>query len=260
MQLQKVNKFNLYLLIFLLLSACATAPYTQRKQLILIDTKTEFGLGLQTYKQILKKAKLCKDPQIVNMVNKVGWRIAKATGRTDLAWEFKVIDDPKKANAFCLPGGKVFVYTGILKYTQDETGLATVLAHEIAHALARHGAERLSMLLLAQVGETALASALKESSNTRFNAFLIAYGVGTQVGVILPYSRIQEYEADRIGLILMAKAGYNPRGAIAFWERMMQGEKKVKIPEFLSDHPTDEKRIEALKGLLPEALEYYQTR
>lgn len=256
--MQKIKKIYLYLLIFLLLSACATAPYTHRKQLILIDRKTELALGLQTYEQILKKAKLCKDPQIVNMVNRVGWRIARATGRTDLAWEFKVIDAPKTANAFCLPGGKVFVYTGILKYTRDETGLATVLGHEIAHAIARHGAERLSMLLLTQVGESALAAALKEDTPSRFNAFLIAYGLGTQLGVILPYSRRQEYEADHIGLILMAKAGYDPHGAIAFWERMLKREKGAKIPEFLSDHPADEKRIRALKSLLPEALKYYQ--
>jgi len=253
----KIRKFGLYLLTLLILSSCATVPFTQRKQLILIDPQTELALGLEVREEILKKAKICKDPRIVNMVNKVGWRIAKATGRTDLPWEFTVIDNPETANAFCLPGGKVFVYTGILKYTRDENGLSTVLAHEIGHAIARHGAERLSMLLVAQVGENALAAALEKGSEARSKAFLIAYGLGAQLGVILPYSRIQEYEADHLGLIFMAKAGYDPRGALVFWNRMLREQKGYKIPEFLSDHPTDEKRIEAIKRLLPEALTYY---
>ena len=254
--MQKKQNF-IFLILFLLVVACATAPYTYRKQLILIDPDTEMRMGLDAQKQILKKAKLCKDKEIVNMVNRVGWRIAKATGHIDLPWEFKVIEDSKTANAFCLPGGKVFVYTGILKYTQDETGLATVLAHEIGHAIARHGAERMSMVLVAQVGEAALATALKEYSETTQQAFLIGYGLGAQLGVLLPYSRVQEYEADHLGLILMAKAGYDPRKALAFWERMSQESRKKHIPEFLSTHPTDEKRIEAIKKLLPAALKYY---
>ncbi|AMM41196.1 Peptidase family M48 [Candidatus Desulfofervidus auxilii] len=253
MKIQKIQ--SLCILSFFLI-ACATAPYTHRKQLILIDPDSEMSLGLEAQKQILKKAKLCKDKEIVNMVNRVGWRIAKAT-RRNLPWEFYVIKDDKTANAFCLPGGKVFVYTGILKYTQDETGLATVLAHEIGHAIARHGAERMSMVLVAQVGEAALATVLKAHSETTRQAFLIGYGLGAQLGVLLPYSRVQEYEADHLGLILMAKAGYDPRKAIAFWERMSQENKKKHIPEFLSTHPTDEKRIEAIKQLLPEALKYY---
>jgi len=254
--MQKKQNF-IFLILFLLVVACATAPYTYRKQLILIDPDTEMRMGLDAQKQILKKAKLCKDKEIVNMVNRVGWRIAKATGHIDLPWEFKVIEDSKTANAFCLPGGKVFVYTGILKYTQDETGLATVLAHEIGHAIARHGAERMSMVLVAQVGEAALATALKGYSETTQQAFLIGYGLGAQLGVLLPYSRVQEYEADHLGLILMAKAGYDPRKALAFWERMSQESRKKHIPEFLSTHPTDEKRIEAIKKLLPAALKYY---
>ncbi len=253
----KIKKFGSYLLALLILSACATVPFTERKQLILIDPQTELALGLKARQEILKKTKTCNDPQIVNMVNKVGWRIAKATGRTDLPWEFTIIEEPKTANAFCLPGGKVFVYTGILKYTRDENGLSTVLAHEIGHAIARHGAERLSMLLVAQVGEDALAAALEKGSEARSKAFLIAYGLGAQLGVILPYSRIQEYEADHLGLIFMAKAGYDPRGALLFWNRMLKEQKGHKIPEFLSDHPTDEKRIETIKQLLPEALKYY---
>lgn len=247
------------MLALLILSACATVPFTQRKQLILIDPQTELALGLKARQEILKKAKTCKDPQIVNMVNKVGWRIAKATGRTDLPWEFTVIEDPKTANAFCLPGGKIFVYTGILKYTQNENGLSTVLAHETAHAIARHGAERLSMVLLAQVGQGTLAVALEKNSDTRSQAFLAAYGLGTQLGVILPYSRIQEYEADHLGLIFMAKAGYDPRGALLFWNRMLKKQKEHKILEFLSGHPADEKRIKTIKQLLPGALKYYHS-
>jgi predicted Zn-dependent protease len=253
----RIKKFGLHSLVLLILSACATVPFTERKQLILIDSQTELALGFEARQEILKKTKTCKDPQIVNMVNKIGWRIAKATGRTDLPWEFTVIEDSKTANAFCLPGGKVFVYTGILKYTQNENGLSTVLAHEVGHVIARHGAERLSIVLLAQVGEGALAVALEKSSDMRSKAFLAAYGLGAQLGVILPYSRIQEYEADHLGLIFMAKAGYDPRGALLFWNRMLEKQKGHETLEFLSDHPTDEKRIETIKQLLPEALKYY---
>jgi predicted Zn-dependent protease len=252
----QIKNFVLYVLIFFLF-ACATAPFTKRKQLILMDTKTEIALGLEAYRETLKTAKLSQDQQIVEMVNEVGRDIANATERKDMPWEFKVVDDEKTVNAFCLPGGKVFVYTGILKYTQDKIGLATVLAHEIAHALARHGAERMSQILLAQLGEAAVATALKGPSET---AFLIGYGLGVQLGVILPYSRTHEYEADHIGLILMAKAGYDPRGAVKFWERMAKENKKGHIPGFLSTHPTDEKRLEAIKGLLGEALKYYQPK
>ncbi len=256
----KKGRWLLPLLLVFFFISCTTAPITERKQLILIPKSEEITLGLQAYKQILKKAKLCHDPKVVHLVNKVGWRIAKAADRPDFAWEFKVIKDDKTANAFCLPGGKVFVYTGILPYTKDEAGLATVISHEVGHVIARHGAERMSTLLLIELGEAGLAAALKKHSPTVAKAFLIAYGLGAELGILLPYSRLQEYEADHIGLILMAKAGYDPKAAIAFWERMLKRKKKGHIPEFLSTHPADEKRIAALKQLLPEAMQYYHPK
>ena len=254
------KKWWLLPLLLVFFISCTTTPITKRKQLILISKSEEIALGLQTYKQILEKARLCHDPKIVQLVNKVGWRIAKAADRPDFTWEFKVIEDDKTANAFCLPGGKVFVYTGILPYTQNEAGLATVISHEVGHVIARHGAERMSTLLLIELGEAGLAAALKNRSPSVAKAFLIAYGLGAEVGILLPYSRLQEYEADHIGLILMAKAGYDPKAAIAFWERMLSRTKKSHIPEFLSTHPTDEKRIAALKQLLPEAMQYYHPK
>jgi predicted Zn-dependent protease len=254
------KKWWLLPLLLVFFISCTTTPITKRKQLILISKSEEIALGLQTYKQILEKARLCHDPKIVQLVNKVGWRIAKAADRPDFTWEFKVIKDDKTANAFCLPGGKVFVYTGILPYTQNEAGLATVISHEVGHVIARHGAERMSTLLLIELGEAGLAAALKNRSPSVAKAFLIAYGLGAEVGILLPYSRLQEYEADHIGLILMAKAGYDPKAAIAFWERMLSRTKKSHIPEFLSTHPTDEKRIAALKQLLPEAMQYYHPK
>ncbi|WP_231887769.1 M48 family metallopeptidase [Thermodesulfatator autotrophicus] len=241
-----------------LLYGCATAPVTGRKQLILIDPKTEVRLGLKAYEEILKKEKLCNDPVISTLVQRVGMRIARASGK-HYDWEFKVIDKPDTINAFCLPGGKVFVYTGILPVAENEAGLATVLAHEIAHAIARHGAERMSIAMVAAFGET-LAAHLFDFKNPRTRElFLAAYGLGTTIGVILPYSRKQEYEADTIGLYLMAKAGYDPREAVRFWERMRKvAAGRKKIPEFLSTHPADERRIEAIKNYLPKVLPIYE--
>ncbi|WP_456433096.1 M48 family metallopeptidase [Thermosulfuriphilus sp.] len=241
-----------------LLSACATAPITGRQQLILIDPKTELALGLQAYREILKEAKLSQDPQINALVERVGWRIAKATGHTNYDWEFKVIDDPKTINAFCLPGGKVFVYTGILSVTQNEAGLATVIGHEVAHALAHHGAERLSLALLADLGEKALVSLLNLDDSRVRRIFYAAYGLGTNIALILPYSRTQELEADEIGLFLMAKAGYDPREAVRFWKRMLKlSQGRPQLPAFLSTHPPDEERIKHLEDLLPRVLDVY---
>lgn len=244
-----------------LIVGCATAPVTGRQQLILIPPAQEMALGLQSYREILSKSKLSQDKEIVAMVNRVGRRIADVTSRDypiarDYEWEFNAIEDEKTPNAFALPGGKIAVYTGILKYTQNEAGLATVVGHEVGHALARHGAERMSQYLLAQMGQVALNIAVRDQSPETIQALNIGYGVGTTVGVLLPFSRLEESEADHIGLVLMAKAGYDPTEALRFWERMAKaGDKKP--PAFLSTHPADEKRIAQIKQWIPEALTHY---
>lgn len=240
----------------LFLTACATAPVTGRSQLILIGEKEEASIGLKSYQQILSESKLSQDEKLVTQVRQVGGRIAAAANRPDFAWEFNVIKDDHTANAFCLPGGKVAIYTGLLPFTKDEDGLATVISHEVSHAIARHGAERLTTSLIAQMGQEAMNIAIQRQSATAVQAANMAYGVGAQIGFILPFSRGHELEADRIGLVLMARAGYDPRKAIIFWQRLSQTDKD-KIPAFLSTHPADETRIHNIRLYLPEALQYY---
>ena len=172
-------------------------------------------------------------------------------------WEFILIEDEKTPNAWCMPGGKVAFYTGILPYTKDDTGVAVVMGHEVAHALAQHGNERMSQGLLVNLGGATLAKALETKPEMTRNLWLGAFGLGTQVGVLLPYSRKHESEADRIGLILMAKAGYDPNQAVAFWERMSQSGGQAP-PEFLSTHPANATRIADLKKHLPEAMTHYR--
>jgi predicted Zn-dependent protease len=172
------------------------------------------------------------------------------------AWEFNLVENDT-INAWCMPGGKVVVYTGILPIARDETGLAVVMGHEIAHAVAEHGSERMSQGLMVQMGGIALSEALKTKPAMTYDLFMTSYGVGSQVGVMLPFSRTHESEADRLGVIFMAMAGYDPRESVAFWTRMAQESKGQKPPELLSTHPADTKRIENLKRLMPEALQYY---
>ncbi|MFH0911434.1 MAG: M48 family metallopeptidase [Planctomycetota bacterium] len=255
--------------VVLLLSAgcIETVPITGRKQLALVKSSDLQAMSFEQYGELLKKEKLSPDAQATALVRRVGRRIQAAVERyfadqglsgrlQGYAWEFNLIDSPEK-NAFCMPGGKVAVYTGILPITQDENGLAVVLAHEIAHAAAEHGRERMSRELVASGIGLALDQALqKESSRTR-DIFGALYGVGANVGVILPNSRLQESEADRLGLIFMAMAGYDPRGAVALWQRMRAEGSGGAPPVFLSTHPTDDERIRDIEGRLPEALRYY---
>lgn len=243
-----------YLAVFI--AACQTAPITGRSQLILIPESMEIDMGLASYKDVLKNAKLSEDRKAVEMVKRVGKRVADATGRDDYEWEFNLIENDKVINAFALPGGKVAVYTGILKYTHNEAGLAAVMGHEVAHVLLRHGGERISAGLLAQLGVIGLNSAIKSKDPTTIRAINEAFGVGVNIGVLLPFSRSQELEADRVGLILMAKAGYDPHEAVAFWKRMTQAEGKTP-PEFLSTHPATDRRIRELEEWIPEAIKYY---
>ena len=253
---------------FLLLSACATVPLTERKSLSLIPDSELLSLSFQQYTDVLKKSKLSHDPAKVEMVKRVGERIARASEdflreskmQSDIKnykWEFNLIEDDKVVNAWCMPGGKVAVYTGILPFTQDETGLAVVMGHEVAHAMAKHGNERMSEALLVQLGGMGLSVALSQKPAQTQQIFLGVYGVTANVGFMLPYSRLHESESDRIGLVLMAKAGYDPGEAIPFWERMNE-KGGGRPPEFLSTHPAPETRITKIKSHIPEAMKYYK--
>ncbi|MEW6665007.1 MAG: M48 family metallopeptidase [Thermodesulfobacteriota bacterium] len=256
------------LTLVLLLSACAEVPVTHRQSLQLLPQSQLMGMSLQEYSNVLKKSKLSQDREKVEMVRRVGSAIARSAenflrdeGREDqikeYKWEFNLIEDDKVVNAWCMPGGKVAVYTGILPVTRDETGLAVVIGHEVAHALANHGNERMSQGLLATVGTVVLSVALSEKPSQTRNLFLAAFGVGTSVGILLPYSRLHESEADRIGLMLTARAGYDPREAVPFWARMNE-KGGAAPPEFLSTHPAPASRIEDIKRHLPEAMRYYR--
>ena len=248
--------------------ACAQVPITNRQSLSLLPESQLATMSLQAYDKVLKESKLSSNQQQVEMVRRVGLKIAKAAEAflaesgmksqiKNLNWEFNLIVDDKLANAWVMPGGKAAVYTGILPYTRDETGLAVVLGHEVAHAIAGHGNERMSQGLLAQMGGAALSVALSQNSAATQNLFMQAYGAGASVGLLLPYSRLHESVADRIGLTLMARAGYDPREAIPFWERMNQkGERRP--PEFLSTHPAPSTRIANINKYIPEALPYYR--
>ena len=237
----------------LLLAGCATVPYTNRHQFNYISDEQEIQLGLTAYGDVKKKNKISTDPVINAQVQRVGKRIAAAAHKPNYQWEFTVIDDPKTVNAFCLPGGKIAVYTGILPLTKDDNGLAVVLGHEVSHALAHHGAERMSDQTLMALPLDVLMHGKSPESQ-----MLIQQAFG--IGVTLPFSRSQESEADHIGLILMAKAGYDPQHAVAFWQRMAAEMQGKAPPAFLSDHPSDESRIEKIKSELPEARKYYQPR
>jgi predicted Zn-dependent protease len=248
--------------------SCATVPITGRQSLHLVPESELLTLSLQQYREVLKKSKLSGDREKTAMVRKVGSKIARAAeaflkenGRQDALgnyhWEFNLIEDDKTVNAWVMPGGRAAVYTGILPYTRDETGLAVVLGHEVAHALADHGNERMSQGLIQQMGGMALAVALSSKPEQTQALALAAFGVGASVGFILPYSRLQESEADHIGLILMARAGYDPRAAVPFWKRMNQAPGS-RPPEFLSTHPAPETRIADIQARLPEAMRYYK--
>jgi predicted Zn-dependent protease len=242
------------LVVALLVAGCASAPYTHRSQLILVSAGEETQLGARAFQEVLSKNKIDARPGVTGPVESVGRRIARAADRPDYQWQFAVIDDPKQVNAFCLPGGKVAVYTGIFPIAQNTNGLAVVLGHEIAHALARHGAERMTRGLAAQASGAVLGALFGGTPSG--NAVLAAYGLGAQVGVLLPFSRTQESEADHIGLILMARAGYDPHGALAFWQRMERAGGSSS-PDFLSTHPSHGTREQQIQAWLPEAMRYY---
>ncbi len=252
----------------LLLSGCSTVAITGRKQLMLVSDAEVLSLSNQSFNEYMKTAKPSTDAQNTAMVERVGRRIAEAVetyltehGRAadvaQFSWEFHLVQDPTP-NAFCMPGGKIVVNEGLLPYTQNEDGLAIVLGHEVAHAVAKHSAERISQQLLLSYGGGVLGAALHTKSSMTQALAQEVYGLGAQYGVALPYSRSNENEADRLGLIFAAMAGYNPQAAVAFWQRMAQNSQKV--PEFISTHPSDATRISNIEKLLPEAMKYYKPR
>ncbi len=248
------------------LVGCVRAPGTARDQLIFLSEEKEIAMGVSAFREVLRQARLNENPEINEMVHRVGQRIAAVANKPEYHWEFAVIQDDRVINAFALPGGKVAVFTGILKITQNEAGLATVMGHEVAHALQRHGAERMSRGILEQIAQVgALAGAATGAVNPSVAMGAMgAYGVG----VSLPFNRKQESEADYIGLRLMAQAGYDPREAVAFWERMSGCPRQMigklcfrsqqAIPEFLSTHPSDVTRINQIEAWIPEAMRYYR--
>ena len=247
----------------LLAAACQSVPYTGRSHLILVSSSEEIQMGEQAYRDTLKKSKLSMDQEALETIRRVGLRIAKAADRPDFRWEFNLIDDDKTINAWCLPGGKVAFYTGILPITLGEDGIAVVMGHEVAHALARHGSERMSQGMIANAGERVAGILLAGSSFLTQEVFGQAYGLGVGLGVMLPFSRKQESEADHIGLILMAKAGYDPSEAVQFWKRMQKamGGSGSPMAEFLRTHPNDEKRQRQIQAWLADIKEkYYRPR
>jgi predicted Zn-dependent protease len=240
--------------------ACSTVPVTGRQSFNIVPDSQADQLGADAYRQVMAESRLITSGPDYDRVVQVGRRIAQISDSPNLAWEFNLIDEPKTVNAFCLSGGKVAVYTGILPITQNEAGLAVVVAHEIAHAIARHGSERMTDQLALQIGQVGLAELLGGNSEQTRNLVLTAFGAGAQVGVLLPFSRSQETEADHIGLVYMARAGYDPHEAPLFWKRMAAQSSGSQPPEFLSTHPAKADRIRRIEGFIPEAMREYRPR
>jgi predicted Zn-dependent protease len=263
--------FLLLLISFLFTTGCSHNAITGRNQLSLYPESDIQAMATEQYKQFLTANKVVSQSsgnKDVEMVRKVGQRISNAItayyAQQGLSkelegykWEYNLVES-KEVNAWCMPGGKIVVYTGLLTITQNETALAIVLGHEITHALARHGNERMSQAMVQQLGGVALSVAVVNQPTETQSLFMNAYGIGSNVGALLPFSRKQEYEADRLGLRFAAMAGYNPREAIPFWQRMSAASGGSKTPEILSTHPVDDKRIEKLNEEMPDALTYYK--
>jgi predicted Zn-dependent protease len=254
-----------------LLTGCALNLLTGRKQLHLVQESEMQLMARDQYKAFLSENKVLNssNSRDAATVDRVGARISKAItkyfatrGESSLLegyqWEFNTIDS-KEINAWCMPGGKVVVYTGLLSVTQNEAALAIVMGHEIAHSVARHGNERMSQAMVQQLGGMALEVALAQKPQETQNLFMTAYGIGSEVGAILPWSRQQETEADQYGLIFSAIAGYDPREALPFWQRMAAAG-GGSPPEFLSTHPSDATRLRKMEQFIPEAMKYYTGR
>ncbi len=263
-----VAKYSFVVIIMaMLLQACGTVPLTGRKQLQLVSDQEVLALSLQQYQDFIRSAPVETGTKDAAMVKRVGANIASAVEtflksngyESELqkyAWEFNLVKD-ESVNAFAMPGGKVVAFTGLLPVTRDENGLAVVLGHEIAHAVAKHANERISQQIALQYGGAIAGGLLGGSSQAVQQIAGTVFGLGSQLGVLLPYARRQELESDELGLIFMALAGYDPRTAIAFWQRMAENSQSQGVPEFLSTHPSDENRIARLMEIMPTALKYY---
>jgi predicted Zn-dependent protease len=240
---------------------CRTTPITQRRQLLLVPESQEIQMGVAAYEEVKTKNKISSNAKYKEVVDRVGQRLAEAAQRqnlgTNFAWEFVVIEDQTQ-NAFCLPGGKVAFYEGILSVCQNEAGVAVVMSHEISHALARHGGERMSQELEVQGAGKILQAVVKRQAPDKEQVFMTAYNTGSKYGFVLPYSRKHESEADEMGIHIMSQAGYDPNEAPKFWDRFSSAKSGQAPPEFASTHPSDERRATALRDLLPKALEEYQ--
>lgn len=261
-----MKKIALSVFIFAL-SACSTVPLTGRKQVSLIPGAQMNAMAVNEYRNILSESKVITGTAQANMVASVGHKVAAAVeqylrqkGHADMIkdfnWEFNLIDQ-NVANAWCMPGGKVAFYTGIMGICKDEVGVAVVMGHEIAHAVAKHGSERMSQGLMQQLGGVALQVAIKDQPEKTQDIYMAAYGIGSQYGAMLPFSRLHESEADKMGLVFMAMAGYDPREAPKFWERMAAQSGGSQMPEFLSTHPSHDTRIKDLNVNMGEAMKYY---
>lgn len=246
----------LLLFLFVLSAGCVTTPETGRRAFILTSESDEVALGSRAYRDILKKEKISNRSDWNQVIQRLGERISRAANRPDYQWEFKLVES-EEANAFCLPGGKVAVYTGILKVAENEAALAAVIGHEVAHATARHGGQRITTALGAQLGMAALSELIGGTESPQRNLLMAALGLGANVGVILPFSRANELEADHIGLIYMARAGYDPKEAPKFWQRFatLGGSSG---PGFLSTHPASSDRRGALERQLPSVMPIFE--
>ena len=231
-------------------TGCRSVPYTGRSQLMMSSESSENQMGEEAWRDMCKTTKVTRDPAMTGALNRVGKNIANAAEKPEYNWEFKVFE-VKEPNAFCLPGGKVAATTGIFPYFANDAEMAAVVGHEVGHAIARHAGERMSQGIIQSGGGAAL-SVFTSTAGTQE-----AYGIVTEVGAMLPYSRTQEYEADHLGMIFMAKAGYNPAAALTFWDKFGKLGSNSRVKELLSTHPVGEKRLQELKDFYPKAMEYY---
>lgn len=265
--LKRVHISFTLLLMALLIQSCGSVPFTGRRQLQLVSNQEVIALSLQQYQDFMRTAPLVKESANAEMVNRIGSRIANAVETfyknngyeselQNYAWEFNLVKD-ESVNAFAMPGGKVVIFSGLLPVTQTEEALAVVIGHEIAHVIAQHSNERISQQMALQYGG-AIAGGLLGDSQAMQQLGSTVFGLGAQFGVMMPYARKQEYEADEIGLIVMAMAGYNPQAAVPFWTRMAESSGGAQVPEFLSTHPTDSKRIANIENIMPSVMQYYK--
>ena len=245
--------------VLLLLAACTTVPVTGRRAMHIYPEGDLVRMAASQFEELKKDTPLSTDPELNARVKRVGERIARvaAYDLPKAEWEFVVFDDSEQINAFAMPGGKVAVYTGLFKIAKTDADLAVVIGHEIAHVVARHASERVSQQILVAGGTLAVAAGTADMDSSNRRLILAGVGMGTAVGIILPYSRLHESEADAIGILYAAEAGYDPRVAISFWQRMA-AEKSDSPPEFLSTHPSDATRVRKLHSLMPEAVAIYE--